>query len=187
MVYDGDFAGIPNALLGWDQGRPYDARVRLPSSPSVSCRSAVSTGKDFVSTLTPRAFYNHGMKRFTVLFLMGTLLGLLAACAPATTTEPAAATVPPPAVQLETQPTLPAATDLPAATELPAVTALPEATQPPAATAVPAATEPAEPTALPEPTAEPAPAIVYGVTDEGAYFYGNPDAPVTLIDYSDFL
>jgi hypothetical protein len=29
--------------------------------------------------------------------------------------------------------------------------------------------------------------VVYGRTDEGAYFHGAVDAPLTLIDYSDFL
>jgi hypothetical protein len=30
-------------------------------------------------------------------------------------------------------------------------------------------------------------AVVSGRTEEGAFFYGNPNAPITLIDYSDFL
>ena len=29
--------------------------------------------------------------------------------------------------------------------------------------------------------------VISGQTAEGAYFYGSPDAPVTLFDYSDFL
>jgi protein-disulfide isomerase len=29
--------------------------------------------------------------------------------------------------------------------------------------------------------------ITYGRTDEGVFFLGSPDAPVTIIDYSDFL
>jgi hypothetical protein len=29
--------------------------------------------------------------------------------------------------------------------------------------------------------------VVFGRLDVGAYFHGAPDAPVTLIDYSDFL
>ncbi len=51
-------------------------------------------------------------------------------------------------------------------------------------------TTPRPPTALPStatPTATPAPTLVYGRTDEGVYFYGYPDAPVTVIDYSDYL
>lgn len=33
----------------------------------------------------------------------------------------------------------------------------------------------------------PAGAITYGRNDDGTFFRGMPDAPVTLIDYSDFL
>jgi len=29
--------------------------------------------------------------------------------------------------------------------------------------------------------------ITYGRNDDGTFFHGSPDAPVTLIDYSDFL
>ncbi len=29
--------------------------------------------------------------------------------------------------------------------------------------------------------------VAYGRTDEGVFFLGSPDAPVTIIDYSDFL
>jgi hypothetical protein len=57
--------------------------------------------------------------------------------------------------------------------------------------------ETAEPVADPDPTATVEPTIeveslpenlvVSGQTAEGAYFYGNPDAPLTLFDYSDFL
>ena len=64
-------------------------------------------------------------------------------------------------------------------------------TQPPAPTNEP---EPAKPTALP-PTAPPPTAVPeatttavgFGRTPEGAFYHGAADAPVTLIDYSDFL
>ena len=63
--------------------------------------------------------------------------------------------------------------------------------------AVPVEEEQEEPTAEPDPTAtaemvaekdEPAPVqVISGQTTEGAYFYGDPNAPLTLFDYSDFL
>ncbi len=57
------------------------------------------------------------------------------------------------------------------------------------ATSMPAAT--AEPTievvATIEPTAQTGPQVVTGRTADGAYFIGAVDAPVTIIDYSDFL
>jgi hypothetical protein len=36
-------------------------------------------------------------------------------------------------------------------------------------------------------TADDEPIIAFGRTEEGAYYHGAADAPVTLIDYSDFL
>ena len=66
------------------------------------------------------------------------------------------------------------------------------AAAPPAVEEPPQAAEPA-PTSAPveEAAAETAPFDVYnlpaGVTEEGAFFIGNPDAPVTMSDYSNFL
>ena len=45
---------------------------------------------------------------------------------------------------------------------------------------------PASPAATPEPTEAPVVAV-FGQTSDGLYFRGNPDAAVTVIDYSDFL
>lgn len=45
-----------------------------------------------------------------------------------------------------------------------------------------------EPTVVVEPTPETVMVnVVAGRTDEGAFFLGNPNAPLTVIDYSDFL
>lgn len=42
------------------------------------------------------------------------------------------------------------------------------------------------PTPTPEPTATPTPVPGMGFTEEGAPYRGNPGAPVTLLEYSDF-
>jgi hypothetical protein len=114
------------------------------------------------------------MKR--TLLLLGVLL---AACSPAATTEPgpgggesppvAAPTVALPTVAPMVERATATATDFPTAS---------------AATAEPATLSPE---ATPEPPAPTPAAATAGRTDEGAFFYGSPDAPVTLIDYSDFL
>lgn len=55
-----------------------------------------------------------------------------------------------------------------------------------AAGAVPDA--PAAPTPPDEATDQPtAPGVTHGRNDDGTFFYGAPDAPVILTDYSDFL
>ena len=111
------------------------------------------------------------MKRYLLYSL---LFLLLAACTPAA--EPSApeavlqvatavsnATIPPPVVTVDTPRINPT-------------------------TAVVLATQPAI-----EPTAEPLVAevanvgVVYGRTEEGAFFQGDPDAPIVHLDYSDFL
>jgi len=49
---------------------------------------------------------------------------------------------------------------------------------------------PAEPptlTPLPMPTDELVPLVISGQIDDGAFFLGDPNAPLTIIDYSDFL
>jgi len=84
-------------------------------------------------------------------------------------------------------------------------TQTPLPTDPPQATAEPindvASSEPtveSEPTtvAIEPPTLTPPPLpgdevaavqVISGQTEEGAYFLGDPNAPVTVIDYSDFL
>ena len=51
----------------------------------------------------------------------------------------------------------------------------------------PTATPLPEPTATPTPTPEPDWLATFGRTGDGLMYLGNPDAPVTVIDYSDFL
>jgi outer membrane biosynthesis protein TonB len=117
------------------------------------------------------------------------LVGLLmAGCAstatptemPATPTqEVAVATVPPPTAPPTSAEADPTATDTPEPTqEIPSDTPEP-ATETPTNTPEPA-------TATPEPTETPV-AVTFGQTGDGLYFRGNPDASVTVIDYSDFL
>ena len=123
-----------------------------------------------------------------VLFI---LLGLMAlvACAPAAGTTPGPAavlpvatqTIPPPVV--DTAPPARPPTSAPAGPP-PSPTATmdqPPAAAPTAAPSVPTVTA----TAAEEPAA--AGEVIYGRTAEGAYFHGAAGAPVTLIDYSDFL
>ena len=53
-----------------------------------------------------------------------------------------------------------------------------ESVEPTATAAAPAA---------PASDATPSPDVIYGRNDDGTFFHGAPDAPVTFIDYSDFL
>jgi len=110
-----------------------------------------------------------GMQRilwFAFLWLMLSACTATAATAvPQPTTAPQTAVLPtatfPPPVVLDLEPTV-AATDVPN----------------------PTATTPVEPTGE---TAVVATGMISGRTDEGAFFLGDPNAPITHIDYSDFL
>jgi hypothetical protein len=80
------------------------------------------------------------------------------------------------------------------ATPLPTTAPLPTlASSTPLPTTVPVdesvvTAEPAALTPSPSPTGEPDPVqVISGQTAEGAFFLGAPDAPITVIDYSDFL
>jgi protein-disulfide isomerase len=89
----------------------------------------------------------------------------------------------------ETSPPIPTdepqiSTPPPAETEMPTPAVIQTATE---ASEQEAPIEPLTITPLPVATEEPAALVVSGQTDEGAFFLGNPDAPVTVIDYSDFL
>jgi hypothetical protein len=125
--------------------------------------------------LPPARGYNARMRTLALLLLL-----LLAACAPA------ADEVPPTQSPITDTPTTadrPTAglTPPPSATDAPAPTAAVATGEPTAAPAVDsAATQP--------PTATTAPSgPVAGRNDDGTFFYGAADAPLTLTDYSDFL
>jgi hypothetical protein len=118
------------------------------------------------------------MRRFLWLAL---ILSVFTACTPTTETavtpEPSpetavlsTVTIPPPAIAEVSSPTV-------EATAVPSPT--PPAAEPTATTAVEV-----EPTAE-EVTAETG--VISGRTEEGAFFLGDPNAPITHIDYSDFL
>lgn len=102
---------------------------------------------------------------------------LLVACGTAETAD-TPPTQPPPAPATESA-AIPTAT-------------LPTAPEPAEPTAAPAdgeaaATEASPPTPASPATAEPQPLVTSGRNDNGTFFRGAPDAPVTLVDYSDFL
>lgn len=78
----------------------------------------------------------------------------------------------------------------------PVTTLEPTAMPDPTITAIDSPVATVAPTAVFEPTPEPTPTEVplalfdgmpQGLTDEGFAFLGNPDAPVIVTDYSDFL
>ena len=147
------------------------------------------------------------MKRLTLLLLF---MSFLVACTPAgepAASEPQAV----PVVEVATEATAVSQANTPRTDELPApVMAAEEAVEETAvieieeaeATSAPPETEPVE---LPEnedtgveseemvadsvveSTAEEGSLVISGRLDEGAFFLGDPNAPVTLIDYSDFL
>jgi hypothetical protein len=122
------------------------------------------------------------MKKW-ILILPFVLLALMA-CTPAAepeSVEVVAATTPEP-------------TDLPLAkvtspppTAVSSPTTLPTDIPPAESTTVPTDVPTSQPTESPtdEPAAETA--VMAGRIDEGAFFLGAPNAPVTMIDYSDFL
>lgn len=136
------------------------------------------------------------MKHTIVLWVAVLMLSLLAACRNNTVPEPQAVASPTP----EDTPTAVAeAVDEASATNTPTIVPDPTAT----ATLVIQPTEPgAEPVEEATPTEVAGPSLadtptptvevvnwldVEGQTDSGQYYLGNPDAPVTMIDYSDFL
>lgn len=104
----------------------------------------------------------------------------LAACAPAAETPDPSPVAQATAVSPTSQPTDPP-TAVPTATAV-----IPRPSTPAPPTAVPT-DPPPEPTGVPTDEPAPEPAIIAGRTEEGAFFLGSPDAPVTMIDYSDFL
>lgn len=112
------------------------------------------------------------MKR---IFWMLLSLLIFVACTPST--ETAVSTQPPPETAV-----------LPTNTVPPPI--IEETVQVAEATAVLPTTVPTEaPTTSPEPTVEIVSEIdvISGRTAEGAFFLGDPNAPITHIDYSDFL
>jgi len=105
------------------------------------------------------------------------VLLLIAGCGPAVTEEPAINEIVTPAAAVE-------ATAAPIPSDTPAA---PVAAEPTAA-AQPVAT--VQPVAEPAPTATPEPETDWTQTAalvDGLYVRGNPEAPIRLIDYSDFF
>ncbi len=125
--------------------------------------------------------------RRNLAFVLMLLTALAPACGGAAGSElaePVRAAIifvtPSPTAQLTATPEA-TSTNAPVATATPVV--LTEATD------LPAAPPPLTATPEPTPTATPEPDWLntVGRTDDNLVYLGNPDAPVTLIDYSDFL
>ena len=129
------------------------------------------------------------MKKW-ILILPIVLLALVA-CAPSAEPESeiSVATASPEATNLPLQEvaTVPLPTAVPTNALLTEPTAVPTNEPPTQPTAIPTDEPVTEPTSVPteEPAAETA--VIAGRTDEGAFFLGAVDAPVMMIDYSDFL
>ena len=138
------------------------------------------------------------MKRLTILLLFITLL---VACSPSgepAASESQAQPVDEVAEVVEVATAVLPTTNAPRTEDLPA-----PVIEEPEATSAPPETEPMElpeneetveidmPVEEVEPTAVPVeetgPTVISGRLDEGAFFLGDLNAPVTLIDYSDFL
>jgi hypothetical protein len=138
------------------------------------------------------------MKQITILLLF---ISLFVACSPSG--EPTASEQPAaPIAEVAVEATAVPSADTPRTEELPAPVMAEPAAEEVAETAVeePEATSvspESEPLALPEneetavepeaPVEETDSVVISGRIDEGAFFLGDPNAPVTLIDYSDFL
>lgn len=117
------------------------------------------------------------MRRIHTILLF--LLFWLAACAAPEAAEPEVVVEPLTAVPVA---------------EVSVPTAVPTPIPPTAVPAESVATAVELPTAVPTPTLEPTATaetatvnVVAGRTDDGTFFLGDPNAPLTVIDYSDFL
>jgi hypothetical protein len=112
------------------------------------------------------------------LGVLSAIAVVLAACGGGTA-APAPTSPPAPVAVTREPPTARASTNVPAPPTLPPTTL--------AASASPAPTVP--PTTLPPATIAPTveAGIPRGRTAEGYHYLGNPDAPVTIQDFSDFL
>ena len=117
------------------------------------------------------------MKRFLWLAL---IFILLTACTP--TTETAVSPQPSPETAVLPSATAPPPVVIEEIAATAADTAVPDPTQPAAA---PTATAVSEPEPTPEAAVEVG--VISGRTEEGAFFLGDPNAPIIHIDYSDFL
>jgi hypothetical protein len=122
--------------------------------------------------------YVYTIMKPRILLITFSLIVLLVACT--NEAEPVAqesAEIAPTATRtiVPTEPAPPTPTDVVVATEVVSDSAETTPTDAPAATPLPTDTP------IPEPQLE------YGITEDGNYYIGFPDAEVVMLDYSDFL